>query len=167
MNDELRGELLRRQTIDQDMRNKLISSGDMAHWDEGVDIDNTRFLEEILLNSGWPTISMVGEEASQAAWLLIQHADHKPDLQAMCLELLKSLPIDEIRQSNVAYLEDRVRVAQGKPQLYGTQFKRIDGNFEPFPIEDVETLEERRVLMGLETFEANKQRLINQHNQKL
>lgn len=166
MNTEIGNELLRRQTVDQEMRFKIIETGDASLWDDAIDRENTEFLERIIEEKGWPTISMVGEDASQAAWLLIQHADHKPELQARCLELLKSLPADEIRQANVAYLEDRVRVSQDRPQLYGTQFKRIDGNLEPYSIEDIDTLDERRALMGLETFEANKQRLIDQHKQK-
>jgi hypothetical protein len=48
----------------------------------------------------------------------------------------------------LAYLTDRVRVARGEPQLYGTQFGRCG----PHPIEDPDALDERRGAVGLEPF---------------
>ena len=40
---------------------------------------------------------------------------------------------------------------EGKPQIYGTQFRIIDGVTEPFPIEDPDHVDERRTRVGLET----------------
>lgn len=159
MGKELGVELLNRSQKDQDMRNKTIEQG-MSQWDSSIDEENTAYLETIVETSGWPTISAIGPEASQAAWLLVQHADHRPDFQAHCLELMKALPEGEVSPRNIAYLEDRVRVARGEPQLYGTQFYKTDGPLRPQPIEDEAHLEERRAAMGLESFEANKQRVI-------
>ncbi|MBO3752978.1 hypothetical protein J5X84_43615 [Streptosporangiaceae bacterium NEAU-GS5] len=66
--DELRDELLRRKAVDQEMRRS--DSPDPA-----VDEDNTRWLEAVVEERGWPLVSQVGEEAAFAAWLLAQHAD--------------------------------------------------------------------------------------------
>jgi hypothetical protein len=162
VNNELSTELLNRSQKDQDMRNKAIEQG-MSYWDSSVDEQNTAYLEALVETSGWPTISAVGPEASQAAWLLVQHADRRPDFQARCLELMKALPEGDVSPRNIAYLEDRVRVAKGAPQLYGTQFYKEGDQFRPRPIEDEATLEERRAAMGLETFEANKQRIIESY----
>ncbi len=86
------------------------------------------------------------------AWLLVQHADHDRAFQKECLDLMKSLPPDEVHVSNIAYLEDRVRVGEGRPQLYGTQFHLDEqGNFGPFPIEDPENIDQRRKAMNLGT----------------
>ena len=49
--------------------------------------------------------------------------------------------------ANLAYLEDRVRMFRGEPQVYGTQFIEKDGMYEPWPIEDVERVDERRASM--------------------
>jgi hypothetical protein len=162
MNNELGAELLGRSQKDQDMRNKAIEQ-DMSEWDSSIDEDNTAFLETVVKESGWPTISAVGPEAAQAAWLLVQHSDHRQDFQVHCLELMKALPEDEVNLRNIAYLEDRVRIAKGKPQLYGTQFYKEGDYFGPRPIEDEAKLEERRAAMGLETFEANKQRMVEMY----
>lgn len=146
------------------MRNKCMEADDISLWDDTVDIENTTFLEDQVTTSGWPLISDVGEEASQAAWLLVQHADHDPEFQAYCLGLMRVLPTTEVKPANIAYLEDRIRVAQGRPQLYGTQFyKEGDAMITPRPIEDETHLEQRRAAMGLETFEANKRRMIERY----
>ena len=42
----------------------------------------------------------------------------------------------EASPANLAYLEDRVRVHAGQPQLYGTQFTVTRAEYGPCPIED-------------------------------
>ena len=155
----LSNELIHRSQKDQEMRNNSIAN--MSLWDSSIDENNSAWLESSVEHNGWPTITAVGQEASQAAWLLVQHADHKPEFQAKCLVMMKLLADGEIKPANIAYLEDRVRVAAGKPQLYGTQFFKEGDHFAARPIEDEANLEARRAAMGLETFEADKQLMID------
>lgn len=54
--------------------------------------------------------------------------------------------------THLAYLEDRVRVNAGQPQLYGTQYTVTDESIRPCPIEDPGRLDERRAQAGLEPF---------------
>lgn len=156
---EIKNELLDRSRKDQEMRNKVIQNG-MSAWDSNLDKDNTAYLKAFVESSGWPTLSSYGHEAVRAAWLLVQHADHDLDFQVKCLELMKTLPKNEIILSNIAYLEDRILVAKGEPQLYGTQFYKDGKSFSPQPIKDEEFLEVRRAVMGLEPFEVNQRRII-------
>lgn len=165
MSYELASSLIQRYQIDQDMRNRFIKEPDTAEWDSSIDADNTAWLQNVVDEVGWPAISDVGEEASNAAWLLVQHADHQPGFQARCLELMKSLSAGEVKLHNIAYLEDRVRVANHQPQLYGTQFIKIGDHFDAQPIENEVELEQRRAAMGLESFEANKQRMVETYGQ--
>lgn len=67
---------------------------------------------------------------------------------------MKSLPKEEVEQADIAFLDDRVRAAEGKPLLYGTQFwtDPATGMFGPKPIEDIENLDTRRASMGLKPF---------------
>ena len=53
---------------------------------------------------------------------------------------------------DLAYLEDRVRVHNGQPQLYGTQFIYDKDELKPHPIEDPEHLDPRRAAVGLGPF---------------
>jgi hypothetical protein len=57
----------------------------------------------------------------------------------------------EVSPANIAYLEDRVRVGEGRPQFYGTQFYADEaGNIGPRPIEDPDHVDERRQAVGLQ-----------------
>lgn len=139
--------------IDQDMREKnLLEHGT---WDDTVDAKNTERMKEIVAEIGWPTVSKVGEDVSHKAWLLIQHADRDVEFQKTCLTLMKQEPNGELNLTDIAMLEDRVRVNSGQQQLYGTQFQQIDGEYKPRPIENEANVNERRKQMNLDTLEAN------------
>ncbi len=52
---------------------------------------------------------------------------------------------------DLALLTDRVLLAQGKPQRYGSQFTTAgDGTMELRPTEDMDGLDARRQVMGLQ-----------------
>ncbi len=57
----------------------------------------------------------------------------------------------EIDASNVALLEDRILVREGKEQIYGTQLKTNErtGKLELSPIKDEENVDKRRQAVGL------------------
>jgi hypothetical protein len=136
-------EIISMSLRDQEMRKS-------QQWDASIDHKNTARMKEI----GWPTQSKVGVQASNMAWLLVQHADHEREFQKMCLNLMKAQPQGEVVAANIAYLEDRVRVGEGRPQLYGTQFYGDEhGNFGPSPIEDIDNINQRREAVGLAAFE--------------
>lgn len=146
----IREELLKMHRVDQDMRRRNLK--DMSHWDYSVDQANTARMKEIVAEIGWPTISKVGEDGSEAAWLLVQHADHDTAFQQNCLELMKAA-VGDIDKGDIAYLEDRILVGSGKPQLYGTQFDGEKNNLVPRPIQDPKNVDKRRAEMGLGTLE--------------
>jgi hypothetical protein len=122
-----------------------------------IDIGNTNRLKEIIHKQGYPTIDDIGVEASYSLWLLIQHADLDREFQIECLDLMKKLENGHINKKNIAYLEDRVRVGMGRPQLYGTQFyRREDKKLVLRDIEDIENVDKRRSEMNLGTLEESK-----------
>ena len=148
---ELAEQLLEMERVDQEMRSKNLENPDFC--DEEVDFQNTRKMMRIWVFHKWPTISMVGREAAHAAWLIVQHADHDPTFQQMCLHFMMLCPEEEIIKEDVAHLMDRVRVNTERPQIFGTQFTEVDGKFVPKEIEDPERVNERRREMGLGTLE--------------
>ena len=113
------------------------------------------YLRDLVEAHCWPRASEVGPEAAHAAWLLAQHADTDLDLQLRVLELMEPLVAEgEAAAGDLALLTDRVLVAQGLPQRYGTQYRSesIGGvlRFRPAtPIEDPEGIDERRAAAGL------------------
>lgn len=148
--NEIVTELLAMAKADQEMR--VRASKDKSRWDKSVDQKNTAHLKEIVETIGWPTISKVGAKASHSAWLLVQHATAEPAFMKQCLKLMKDAQEDDIDPADIAYLEDRLLIMEGKPQIYGTQFRTIDGVTEPFPMEDPEYVDERRARVGLGSF---------------
>jgi hypothetical protein len=116
-----------------------------------VDRANLEWLKRLVDDNGFPTPEQVGEDGVADAFLLVQHADADPLLQQAVLESLGArLDTTGIRKSEFAMLTDRVLVAQGKPQRFGTQFKRAkDGSFAMLPTEEMDHLGERRQQMDL------------------
>ncbi|MEU6720749.1 DUF6624 domain-containing protein [Nonomuraea sp. NPDC046802] len=153
---ELRDELLARMERDQQVRLSLpmgepLPTDLLEEW-ERVDTDNTEFLKRVIDARGWPGHDLVGEQAAHAAWLLAQHADRDREFQRRCLSLLRdAVARGQATPRNLAYLVDRVRVGEERPQVYGTQYGRTpEGGFGPHPIEDPEGLDGRRAEVGLE-----------------
>jgi hypothetical protein len=132
--------------IDQEMR---LQDDLNTNWDESIDINNTNRMKEIVTTFGWPTLTQVGETTAYNAWLLVQHADHEVAFQTHCLDLMKHLPENEVDLTNIAYLEDRVRVNSNQGQLYGTQFRQVNDEHVPCAIEDEENVDTRRSEIGL------------------
>ncbi len=154
--EALRQELLKMVKEDQDARMAIVKTPSP---DEGVlrkitDIDrkNTARMKEIIDKHGWPGKSLVGDDGAHSAWLLVQHADKDREFQKQCLTLLeRAVKAREASAADLAYLTDRVRVGENKKQVYGTQFRLVDGKWQPFPIEDEENVDERRKEVGLST----------------
>jgi Family of unknown function (DUF6624) len=162
VDEGLRLELIRRRDEDQRVRHPVsFPKGqymirlpdEVAEEMQRVDEDNTRWLGDLLTTRGWPGKALVGEDGAQAAFLLAQHADRAAGLQQEFLDALRrAVAQGEASPAHLAYLEDRVRVRAGRPQLYGTQFTVTGGTFGPHPIEDPQRLDERRAAAGLEPF---------------
>jgi hypothetical protein len=109
-------------------------------------------LEQLLAVAGWPTPARVGEQASRGAWLVAQHADTQLSVQRLALRLLReAVAHGEASVQQLAMLEDRVAVTEGRHQRYGTQVADVvDGRPVPWPVTEPDRLDERRAEVGLE-----------------
>jgi hypothetical protein len=153
----LREELLRRAEMDQAARRAAAGGGEQAFQKVmAVDDDNARWLEKVTDRMGWPNRSTVGEDGGHAAWLLAQHADRHPRLQLRCLILLrKAVAAGQASAPDLAHLTDRVCLANGKPQIYGTQLMARDGRFVPRRLRDPQTVDQRRAAVGLDSLQTS------------
>ena len=143
-------------SLDPELRDELVAmlAEDQEERTGGGTIEDeprTARLKEIIEEHGWPGYDLVGEEGEEAAWALAQHADLDPEFQQQALELLRDAVAEgQASPGNLAYLEDRVAVAQGWPQLYGTQMGCAKkGPVPATPIEDPAQLDQRREEAGL------------------
>ncbi|WP_237057278.1 DUF6624 domain-containing protein [Microbulbifer sediminum] len=122
-----------------------------ALWEKQIPIDkhNAARLEEIVSEYGWPRKTDMGEKAAKSAFLIVQHAPAETQKKYLP-EMRKAAKEGEADLRNLAMLEDRVLVFDGKEQLYGTQVARSDsGAFNFLPIQDIEELDARREKMNL------------------
>ena len=161
MRSELRAELLRRAEQDQVARTGLLrragqeegapaERGPDRNTAASVDVDNLIWLRNVVAEVGWPGRSMVGEDGAHAAWLLAQHADRDPALQRRCLDLItEAAKSGEASLAELAYLTDRVLLAEGQPQEYGTQMKGREEGWVARRLREPETVDERRAAMSL------------------
>jgi hypothetical protein len=152
-NPKLRDELLAMRDESERIRREWI-----AHpKDEAIpaelkalDEQHVARLTAIIDQVGWPTIRMVGPTASTAAGLIMQQAPLA--VQEKYLDIMKSAAANrDLSWALVATAIDRVRIGQGRPQLYGTQYDTTSGHFGPLPIEDPANLEARRREAGMTT----------------
>jgi hypothetical protein len=155
----LRAEITSRVAMDQAVQRELsdrIQSGQpiapaVARQDS-VFKANLEWMRLVLAQYGWPGRRLVGDEGSHGAWLLLQHADRDTALQRTALQLLETaVQADDASRRDLAYLTDRVRAAEGRPQVYGTQLQ-YDGRgcASPKPSEEPAQLDARRASVGLE-----------------
>lgn len=165
----LRRELLERAERDQAAQHVAIDAGggDAFKGVAPVAQANAAWLKTVIADKGWPTYSRVGHDGAKAAWLIVQHADHDPAFQAQVLPLIEhAAKAGEADLPDLALLTDRVLLAQGKPQRYGSQFTTAgDGTMELRPTEDMDGLDARRQAMGLQPLAQYKATLSEAYRQ--
>lgn len=115
---------------------------------------NVISVKAILDHYGWPGPDVIGETGSAALFLVIQHADTKSQIHYLPL-MRTAVKEQKAAPSDLALLEDRVALAKGKKQIYGSQFgwNAKTKKYYLFPLEDPDHVNERRAKMGLGTIE--------------
>jgi hypothetical protein len=165
-NAGLRAELLAMAAEDSHAREELLRAGRLPRDSYSpvmreIHERNNRRFREIVAAHGWPGRRLVGEDGCEAAWLIIQHAVLEPEFQTACVPLLEAaVAADDAPAWQLAYLSDRVLVAGGRPQVYGTQYRMTEtGKSVPFEIADAGGVDERRRAVGLCSLEENTRRI--------
>ncbi len=106
-------------------------------------------VERILKKYGWLGADVVGEDGNAALFLVIQHSNTAA--QKKYLPMLR----DAVKQkkadaTNLALLEDRVALSEGKKQIYGSQISGDNtGQYWVRPLQDPENVDKRRAKVGL------------------
>jgi hypothetical protein len=159
----MRDRLLEMLTIDQQARADVLKKSQVAGVQpdltglQPVDEKLTAELREIVSKNGWPTIHLVGFDASNAAMTILIHTQDQA-WQRGLLPMLEHLSEEEkIDSSQLATLIDKELIAAGKRQRYGTQFKTESGHLAMFAVEEPDTVDVRRAAAMLPPLKAYKQ----------
>ena len=124
-----------------------------AHWKiiNQKDSVNLIKVEKILNLHGWLGPDSIGEKGNITLFLVIQHSNLK--VQKKYLPMLRdAVKKGNAKPSNLALLEDRVALDQGKKQIYGSQigFDNEKGEYFLLPLYDPDNVDIRRAKVGLE-----------------
>ncbi len=154
LDEGLRKRLLAMQKEDQTIRDRILvlspeKQASMEPALKSTDEKLTTQLKEIVSQKGWPTIDLVGRDASEAASSILLHSRDRAFQKKLLPQLETLVAEGKIAGSNVALLVDTILRAEGKPQRFGTQFNIRKGKAVIDPVEDPAHLDERRARYGL------------------
>jgi hypothetical protein len=140
----LREQLLKMYNTDQSARGFSGAPSASMPQLSATDAQLTLELKQIVDQKGWPTIALVGIQASNAAMTVLTHtADHAWQLHLLpTLEQLSDA--GKIDPSSLALVVDKELVSEGKLQRYGSQFKALNGGMAMYGVEDPDQLDQRR-----------------------
>jgi hypothetical protein len=152
-NEALRQELLSMYAADQAARGPMTT----GHWVNEAeakkmmqtDAANTRRLVEVFKRYGFPSVSLVGKDGAQAAFVMVVHSESL-DLKKQAMPYIRrAARRGEVPQEAYATLTDTILRAEGRPQIYGTKFDLVGGRFVLAPTRDLGGLDARRRRLGL------------------
>lgn len=111
-------------------------------------------VKEILNKYGWLGPDIIGNNGSLTLFLVIQHADLKSQIKYLPM-MEAAVKNEKASAANLALLQDRIQVMQGKKQIYGSQIYSDPktGKQTIGPIDDEENVDKRRASVGLQPLE--------------
>jgi hypothetical protein len=154
IDEELRRELLDMRAEDMRVRQELLESselgGSYVPRMEAVHIRNATRLRELIAVHGWPDETIAGKDGAEAAWFIVQHAIGEPEFQLEMLRVLHAYA-GRVPLWHAAYLEDRIAMYEGRPQVYGTQWMDDprDGRIRSWSLAEPDRVNELRAGVGL------------------
>ena len=157
----LRAELLSIFEEDQSIRREFLAARDQYGQDSPKvdsltnimiekDSLNLIAIKHILDTRGWVGPELVGGQANQAIFLVIQHADLATQQKYLPM-MREAVQFNNASKSSLALLEDRIALGEGKKQIYGSQigFDKTTGLSYVLPLIDPLSVDERRAGMDL------------------
>ncbi len=121
-----------------------------------VDTQSLATMKRVVADYGWVDSHRFGDDISEQAWTLVQHADRDPAFQQQVLLIMeKYLDSGGLKNRHYAYLWDRVAVNHGQRQRYGTQpvWECHEDGLRLQPMQYPGTVNERRSAFGMNTVE--------------
>jgi hypothetical protein len=111
-------------------------------------------VKAILDNYGWLGANEVGRRGNLCLFIVIQHADQEDQKKYLPM-MREAVKGGKAEPANLALLEDRVALEDGKKQIYGSQIAMDTKTSKYYinPIEDESNVNNRRAAVGLEPLE--------------
>jgi len=158
-NEALRDELLAMAAKDHELAARLESEGKLFESYhpqlEMLHRGGSARLKQIIAKHGWPTPDLVGDDACEAASMVLQHSISDPAFMKTTLPLVEaSWLAGKIPGKHYATLVDGIRFFSRRPQVYGTYSDwDTHGAMTLWPVESPknadDTVDARRASVGL------------------
>ena len=118
------------------------------------DSTNLATVEEIINERGWLGPDVIGFRGNLTLWLVIHHSNLEK-WEKYTPMMRDAVAEGNARPDHLAYLEDRLALAQGKRQIYGSQLDSDPETGEAYvmPLEDPDSVDIRRAEVGLSTLQ--------------
>ncbi|AWK03994.1 hypothetical protein HYN56_07015 [Flavobacterium crocinum] len=145
----IRGEFMNVYKAQKPDKKKMDSIGKIMSLKDSINLIKVM---KILDERGWVGKDVVGTQGNQTLFLVIQHSDLK--YQQKYLPMMReAVKNGNASPSNLAYLEDRVALREGRKQIYGSQSSKskTDNKFHISPMIDPDNVDKRRAEVGLGT----------------
>ena len=175
-NQKLANEINKMYELDQSVQTDLIEAlQSKASKEKIAEVDKFKVetfkkhipvLKKIIADHGFPSYDLVGKEAGDKFFTMIQHSDSDVKFQKDCLKIIAKLV--KKKQANArsfAFLTDRVNINSGKPQIYGSQLDYKDGQAFSKNLKDPKNINKRRAELGLEPLEDYLKKATEFHQQ--
>jgi len=144
---------IRHQLIESQKRigyegNTVDSIGKIMKYKDSINLNK---IEKIISEKGWVGKDKVGQQASTALWLVIQHSDLKTQQNYLPI-MREAVKKGNADVGSLVLLEDRVALAEGRKQIYGSQIGTNPTTGKQFvlPLADPDNVDKRRAEVGLE-----------------
>lgn len=146
---EIRGEFMNVYKASKPDKKKIDSIGKIMGMKDSINLIKVM---KILDERGWLGKNIVGEQGNKTLFLVIQHADLK--YQQKYLPVMReAVKNGNANAGNLAYLEDRVALREGRRQIYGSQSAKNKKTNKMYisPMIDPDNVDKRRAEVGLGT----------------
>lgn len=106
---------------------------------------------------GWPRAGRDGAHVTDAAWILLQHADRENQAREDSLAALtQAVALGHTDPRHLALLHDRTRTVMEEEQIFGTFMLAVDG--QPrflYPTQPLEQIERQRAAISMPSLSAD------------
>lgn len=118
-----------------------------------TDSANLVIIIDIMSKYGWLGAKEIGDDANSVLFMVIQHSDLKTQEKYLPL-LCQAIKEGNAKARELALLEDRVALKEGKMQIYGSQlsWNLKTNTYIIWPITDPDNLDKRRAAVGLDSY---------------
>ncbi len=160
--ENMKLELKRMYREDQNAQNFDLEKLSLKKYTDSMNIEFDKICKKNIIvvkkyykDYGFPGIKENGKETALNFWLIVQHADNDVEFQKKILISMKKLfKSNNVNKRNYAFLFDRIKKNEQKPQLYGTQMIwDSNGIHTPYNLESPKEVNKRRLEMDLGTIE--------------